>query len=320
MSHAASTCRLAPDPQAPACAPQALRLPDGRRLSYMRAGALDGPAVVFLHGLPGSRLQCLHVAEPAARAGLRLVIPERPGFGRSDPQPNRSWLDWGDDVAALADHLGLRRFTVCGWSGGAPFAAACAYALPDRVRRLVIVSGVTPLDMRENWTGMPMLNRFLLNWAAYLPSLLAYPVTLVAAAALRWPDWRLDMLARQLSASDRALMRDPGLRDLMIADLTESLCRGNAGLESELCLLTQPLNFDLADIRVPTTVLHGDADRIAPAAMGAHYAERVSAAQLRLLPGEGHFMAYRHWDEVLAACADRRAHDTAAPPPPSPRP
>src|SRR5947209_6974833 len=77
----------------------------------------------------------------------RVITVDRPGMGLSDFQPGRKVLDWPADVAALADALGLNRFAVLGFSGGCPFALACAFRLPERVTVLGIVSGVVPDDL-----------------------------------------------------------------------------------------------------------------------------------------------------------------------------
>lgn len=103
--------------------------------------------MVLLHGCPDSRVIGRLAAAAAARHGIRLVAPDRPGFGLSDPKPGRTILDWPDDLAQLADALGLDRFPVIGLSAGCAFAAACAWKLPHRVAVLGILSG-TAL-----WTG-----------------------------------------------------------------------------------------------------------------------------------------------------------------------
>jgi len=79
-----------------------LALPDGRSLAYAEFGDPDGRPVLFFHATPG----------------VRLIAPDRPGVGRSTPQPHRRLLDWPDDVRHLADALGLERFAVVGFSNG----------------------------------------------------------------------------------------------------------------------------------------------------------------------------------------------------------
>ena len=103
-------------------------------------GDPDGPVVLYFHGWPASRLEAGLISD----LPVRLLAFDRPGYGRSSPQPGRTLLDWPRDVANVADRLGLDRFHIVGLSGGAPYAAACAYALPRRVLGAALVCPVPP--------------------------------------------------------------------------------------------------------------------------------------------------------------------------------
>ncbi len=122
-----------------------LRLRDGRALSYLEVGAPDGTPVIHCHGNPSSRLEVLLLAEQATSLKVRLIGLDRPGIGYSDPKPGYGLLDWPDDVAELADRLGLDRFAMSGLSGGGPFALACAYKMPERLTACGLISTVTPV-------------------------------------------------------------------------------------------------------------------------------------------------------------------------------
>jgi len=82
----------------------------------------------------------------ANKLNIRVIAPDRPGLGRSEFQPGRRIGDWPDDVLALADQLKLARFAILGYSGGGPYAAACALKIPERLTRVGIVSGTAPFD------------------------------------------------------------------------------------------------------------------------------------------------------------------------------
>ncbi|MGI4944133.1 MAG: alpha/beta fold hydrolase, partial [Janthinobacterium lividum] len=97
-------------------------------ISVEEYGDPAGPPVLYFHGWPASRLEAGLIPD----LSVRLLALDRPGYGRSTPQPGRTLLDWPADVAAVADRLGLAKFHVVGLSGGGPYAAACALALPDR--------------------------------------------------------------------------------------------------------------------------------------------------------------------------------------------
>ena len=70
-------------------------------------------------------------ARPSSRRASRLPTDRgRPAGHRTvRPQPGRSLLDWPRDVAELADHLGIERFSIVAWSGGGPYGLACGFAL-----------------------------------------------------------------------------------------------------------------------------------------------------------------------------------------------
>jgi pimeloyl-ACP methyl ester carboxylesterase len=112
---------------------QIITLHDGRRLAYIEAGDPDGKPVFVLHGLPGSRLSVKKVSEQAAFVGARLICPDRPGIGYSDPKQDRKLTDYPDDLTQLADHLNIEQFAVVGVSAGGPYAIACAAKHPNRV-------------------------------------------------------------------------------------------------------------------------------------------------------------------------------------------
>jgi pimeloyl-ACP methyl ester carboxylesterase len=121
-----------------------IRLPDGRLLDYAEWGDPSGQPLIYCHSFPGSRAEGRLGDQPAKHAGVRVIAPDRPGMGLSDFQPGRALVDWPDDVGHLADALGLERFAVLGISGGSPYAAVCAWRLPQRLTDVGIVSGIGP--------------------------------------------------------------------------------------------------------------------------------------------------------------------------------
>ncbi len=160
--------------------PESTRLSDGRRISWAEYGEPTGSPVVYFHGGNGSRLEAAWFDTAAREIGIRIIAPDRPGFGQSDFDPRRSLLSTSDDVVALMDALGVDRAGVFGLSGGGPHALAMAYRAPERVAGVAVVSGVTPPDARGTTRGMwppvrlihwsalrvPPLNRFLLGQMA----------------------------------------------------------------------------------------------------------------------------------------------------------
>jgi len=123
-----------------------LPMSHGRTLTYCLYGPDDGVPVVFHYGTPGVRLLAPRAIGAALRRGVRLLVPDRPGYGGSTRRPGRRVADVAEDVARLADALGWDRFATWGGSGGAPHALACAALLADRVRRCASVVSPAPFD------------------------------------------------------------------------------------------------------------------------------------------------------------------------------
>src|SRR5918996_1163589 len=94
-----------------------------------------------------------------AALGIRYVVVDRPAFGDSDPHPGRTVADFARDVEQLADALGLWRFGVVGVSAGAPYALACAWAMPDRVAATAAVSSLPPPPARGRSGRLPFRYR-----------------------------------------------------------------------------------------------------------------------------------------------------------------
>lgn len=119
------------------------RLPDGRTLAYSVSGPPDGGPVVAHHGTPGSRLFAAPLSAAAVAEGIRLIVPDRPGYGRSSPPPDGwTWEHWQDDLTTLLRAESVDRAAVMGFSGGGPFALAAARS--EWADRLGLVSSVVP--------------------------------------------------------------------------------------------------------------------------------------------------------------------------------
>ena len=103
-------------------------LPDGRTLQGFATPARDhgAPVVLWHHGTPHTGVPLRPVTDLVLARGARLVTYARPGYGRSTAHPGRTVGSAADDVAHLADAVGVERCVTVGASGGGPHALACA--------------------------------------------------------------------------------------------------------------------------------------------------------------------------------------------------
>ena len=274
-----------------------IRLDDGRRLSYVDLGDPEGTPVIWCHGGLSSRLDALPGEQAALSLGVRLVAPDRPGVGASDRREGRTLLDWPTDVAALADSLSLTRVAVIGWSLGGPFAAACAYAMPERVAALGLVAACIPYD----WDGMleeinPMDRRFMQRSSSRTASLRA-TFTAMRLAARHAPTAFTRASSRGLPASARAPLQ--GQAGRWFAGAVAEGLRDPGGVVDEYRIMAAPWGFDPAAINIPTFLWQGTDDSLVPAAWAGRLAAAVPGSSLAVVDGAGHFLAVDHFDEIL---------------------
>jgi len=276
-----------------------LILKDGRRLGYGDYGDPEGWPVLFFHGTPGSRLMARFAGGEAARQGVRLIAPERPGFGLSDFQPGRRLLDWPEDVAGLAAALGLDRFAVVGLSGGGPYALACAWKMPDRVAVAGIISGLGPVDFPEVRRGLGWGHRLTLLGVQRAPVLLRPALGLLATLAQRRPEQIIRLLGRTAPPTAREILRRPEVQRAQMDGIQEAFRGGVRGVVQEMGLLCRPWGFAVEEIRVPVYLWHGEADAIIPVHMGRFLAGRIPTCRAFFLPKADHLWIFEAYREVL---------------------
>lgn len=126
-------------------------------LAVQTAGPADAPPILFLHGFPESHRTWRHQVADLGRDHF-VVAPDQRGFGASDrPQEVEAYeIDrLLGDLIALADALGLERFTLVGHDWGGAVAWAAALRHPERVERLVIVNAPHPLLFQKSLIDDP---------------------------------------------------------------------------------------------------------------------------------------------------------------------
>jgi pimeloyl-ACP methyl ester carboxylesterase len=264
-------------------------LADGRRLSWAEYGSAGGAPLVILHGTPGSRLQFQWMHGPAVAAGIRVIAPERPGYGDSDRMAHGiSFSAYADDLRQLLDHLGLPTVTLCAASGGGGFGLAAAVVHPERFERLVLVSAGLPAP-RAARQGMGSPVRLLLFLARSAPR---FTERLLAAQLSADPDSIVGKAGRRfMPTSDRRLLEAAEWRQRFDEDFREALKQGPGAAVHDLALGSGPLGVDPANLTVEAVLLHGTEDVNAPVGIARWVAERVPSARLIEQRGSGHLFS-----------------------------
>jgi pimeloyl-ACP methyl ester carboxylesterase len=286
-----------------------LRLADGRRIAWHEYGLPSGVPLLYCHGFPSSGREAalLHPAAVAAR--VRVIAPDRPGFGGSDQLDERRLIDWPYDAERLADHLGIDRFGLIGVSGGGPYALACTWRLGERVAATTLVCPLGPVYLPEVLRAMRLPVRTGVSVGGRVPWLaeLIYG-TATAAVLLRWPRIVEHFRTLTAPASDRATLADGDNAAILNATIEDAMQHGALGPRTELRLYTRPWGLPVAQIDRSIAIWHGEADGTVPLAHGQWYAAQLPRADLHVRPREGHYsLPIRYSGPILAALVQAMA-------------
>lgn len=275
---------------------RAIRLQDGRSMTFAQYGIAEGFPIVNAHGGLACRLDVAAADAVATASGVRLISPDRPGVGLSDPQPGRTVLDWAGDVAELVDQIDVDRFAVMGWSMGGQYALAVGHALRRRVSRVAVVAGALPLTEAGVFDELPAMDRFLTGLSQRSPWMARQWFRVTRLAARTAPTLYGRLAAHELGPADGSVIRDEGFG--VFAAMSCEASRQLAGAVEEYRAWMRPWGFAPEDLDVPVDVWTGTQDQLLNSSWPHRLAERIPHATLNIRDG-GHFMAHRHYREIF---------------------
>lgn len=277
-------------------------LKDSRKLAYSEYGDPKGAPLFYFHGWPVTRLSGKTSDEIAKKLRIRVIAPDRPGIGLSDYQPNRTLLDWPDDVLELAEKLGIKKFAVLGQSGGGPYAAAVAFKIPERLTKVGILVGLAPTYIQGLLEGMTWYNKF--GWENYskIP-ILAELGTLTHFFISKFSLGFLLPVSFG-SKADRQVLSNLEYRKKLLENKKEVFRQGIKGAVLELKLYTRNWGFDISQIKSKVYLFYGEDDQSVPLAMGKYYHSKIKNSILKTYPKEGHLISITHIEEILKTFKD----------------
>jgi pimeloyl-ACP methyl ester carboxylesterase len=288
---------------------------NGIRMCYEDLGDPAAPPLLLIMGLGGPLIWwddefCQGLVDRGFRvirfdnrdSGLSQSMPDPPmtmaRLGRSmfrpDPAPAYALDDMADDAVGLLDHLGIGRAHVVGVSMGGMIAQLVTLRHPERVRSLTSMMSTTG-NRRVGWMAPRILARMFAKWP---PGEEAYVERSVEGVG------RIGT-ARYFGT---AALRQ---RDRAIRTYRRGLNPAGTMRQIAAIVAAPDRTRDLAQIRVPTVVIHGTADPLIHVSGGKATARAIPGAELVLVPGMGHDMPLELWP-VLHDAIERTARRAEA--------
>jgi pimeloyl-ACP methyl ester carboxylesterase len=254
----------------------------GRGTTFIRevAGpAPDAPVVILLHGLGASGALNWFSVFGALSAHFRVIAIDHRGHAHGLRTPHRFRLaDCADDVAALADELGIASFIAAGYSMGGPIAQLVWHRHPTKVDGLVLCA--TSRNFRGRW-------RERVQFAG---------LGLLVAGLRVLPRKAMEEVAESLPLDvpdDAWALSELRAHDIrMVLEAAETLGRFSS-------------REWIGDIDVPVSVVVTDHDRLVPARRQVRLAQEIPSAVIHVVEGT-HLIAgndpERFAESVVEAC------------------
>ena len=262
------------------------------QMAYMDvapSGAANGKTAVLLHGKNFCGATWEQTIAELSKAGYRVVAPDQIGFcASSKPEHYQySFQQLAANTSGLLKHIGVQQAVLIGHSTGGMLATRYALMYPEAVSRLVLVN---PIGL-EDWKALGVPPVSVDQWYARELKLSADSVRAYERATYYVGNWKpeyekwVDMLA--------GLNNGPG----------KKVVAWNSALIYDM-ILTQPVVYEFPLLKVPTTLLIGDADTtaigkdVAPPevkaklgrydVLGKETAKKIPQARLVEFKGMGH--------------------------------
>lgn len=287
--------------------PRTVRTADGRAVGFYEYGDPKGAPVVAFHGTPACGAGFAWADTRARARGIRLLAPDRPGVGDSDPwESGRGSIveHYAPALGAFVDALDIESFSIIGYSGGGPYALAVAHAFPDRIPAAAIVAGAGQVGVWASVRDFDATDWVLTRLAHRAPALARASLALSARAARLAPKASLQFAQLEMTAADRAVMAKFPSARAALAVFSQSCRHGTRGVVDDYAALGRPWGFAVEEIAVPVHCWHATDDHIVPMYHTNELVRRIPGAELTQWEGEGHLAIVDHVGEVFDALTE----------------
>lgn len=273
------------------------------RMAYLdvRPATPNGRTVLLLHGKNFGAFYWEPTIRALTKQGYRVIAPDQIGFGKSSKPAayQFSFHTLAANTRSLLDALNVERVAVAGHSMGGMLATRFALLYPGRTEQLVLVN---PIGLEDYRIGVP----YRTIDESYAQELKSTP----------------DSIREYQKKSYYAGTWKPEYEPLIQPQAGWTLhplyphVAWNSALTTDM-IITQPVVYELPQVRVPALLIIGTRDRTALGAawapkevaakmgdytqLGKKAAAAIPGAQLVEIPNVGHVPQVEAWDTYINA-------------------
>ncbi len=283
---------------------QGATLHDGRHgvVGLHAFGPVDGVPVLFLHGALFG-IAALHgMREAAQTLGLRIIAPERPGFGHTAFGDSRDPVGLATRQAIdVLDSLGIRQVVVLAHDIGTRFAVRLARDAPGHVAAVIAAPATPPMQTWAQTADMPTRHR-VNAWAAqHLPGLMDKIVALGLAQIARKGVEVIPDLVFDGCDFDQAILRQPEAGAVLQEAFHLAWAQRGAGFRADMHLTNEDWQDEARRVTAPFLCLHGAESRTVSRDAVETLARTLPSGRFRLVKGAGHSLPVSHPALILRA-------------------
>ncbi|WP_415401738.1 alpha/beta fold hydrolase [Tateyamaria sp. SN3-11] len=278
-----------------------LTLPDERVLEYSDFGAADGKAVVlWYHDQAFGDVWFKEPVQMAARQGIRIIGPLRPGFGQTtvyqgDASEPR---DFVPDVEALLDHLDIDRVAIVSSSSGLVHALAAAEHMPERITGITACHPLLPVLSDEDLQGTNGYNYLLPHARLHFPSTVKFLCKAGFAFVMRSGPAAFGKAVMRASPKDVEWITRPDILPVMVHGRRVHRDQGHVGNFGDLNYRKdwRPL---LCNCPVPVRLVIGEHDRNVQWGAARRWSDELAHVTLDVLPNSGYMVFHQQYAQIL---------------------
>lgn len=310
-----------------------VKLPDGRHIAYEEKGVSRDVAkinILVAHGFLSCRLAGIPGISDRLleKYAARVISYDRPGIGQSDPHPKRNYNTSAQDMAYIADALGMGdKFWVLGYSGGGPYAWAALHYIPNRLAGVVMfgpmgnpyATNMTKEETKTIWKRTDRNRRWLYRLARHFPSLLP---GFLKKGIVGKPVKLMRQVKKSVNPKDLALLETDKFGENWERSIREAMRSGDTKAWAEDVILhCNDWGYKLTDLNPkpakkslfnrifslfggaelppftgPIHIYHGAEDALVPLTMSQHAKRMLPQVHLHVLEGHGHFSWFCYCD------------------------
>ena len=274
-----------------------IKLRNGNNIGYAIYGNKKNFPIFYFHGWPGSRFELKNI--PLKKKKCFIIALERPGYGISDPISKFKILDWPKIVLEVANKLKIKKFSIIGVSGGAPFALACANTIKNkRLKSIAIVCALAPSKakgMNKGRVGM-LLNLGRKPFISWLIFNFLRMRLLNGNLEKSFNKWKNKIPLPEIDL--KLFTIDRGRR--LMENFKEAVKHGITGVHRDANLYSNYWGFKLKNIKKKIFVWHGDKDLTVPIITNKYYKKKLKNKEIFIKPNEGHFsICYNFMNDII---------------------